>query len=261
MNRDAVLLIDAGNTHLDIAVAQGQKLLWRQQVAHRQDPAWATRLGTLIRQYGPNTRWQGAAIASVVPSLNDQLDDVCSALTGTPPLWIDRYVTLGITLDVAAPEQVGNDRLATAAGAYLAYGGPLLVVDVGTAITTCVVTADGRYLGGAIAPGPAVALTALVAQTEQLPEIPLTPPDAPIGDTTVTAMQAGLVWGYAGLIDRLIEMGRQGMGSETAPVIYLTGGAAGLLSDHIRATHRWVPDLTLQGLQRLFAQNRKQPQE
>jgi len=157
---------------------------------------------------------------------------------------------------VPDPAGAGADRLVNGAAAFLLFGGPLVVVDAGTAVTTSAVTADGRYLGGAIAPGPGIALEALVARTERLPAIALEAPEGPIGGDTAAAMRAGIVLGYAGLVDRLAADAARALDRvdpQGGAKIYLTGGHAPLLAPHLSVAHRLVEDLTLTGLRLLFA--------
>ena len=248
MQGSFLLVIDAGNTDITVGVFLADQCVARTRVSHQGggDPASAI-MGALPQ----GVDWCGAVVASVAPSLDDMLKAVCQQVTGREAVWIDHQADLGITVVTDQPQQVGADRLVNAAGAYLAYGGPLVVADVGTAITLCAVNADGHYLGGAIAPGPAISRDALAARAEKLPEVDLSLPKSPIGATTEAAMQIGLVLGFAGLLDRLIAdtvsaLGGRGVG------VYLTGGLSPLLAPHLRQRHRRLPDLTLESLHRLY---------
>ncbi len=243
-----LLVMDAGNTDVTVGVFLDDQCVARARVSHQGGGDTAA---ALVDALPGGVAWCGAVVASVAPSLDDTLKAVCREVTGRDAVWIDHQADLGVTVVTDRPEQVGADRLVNAAGAYLAYGGPLVVADVGTAITLCAVNAEGHYLGGAIAPGPAIGRDALAQRTEKLPEVDLVIPKSPIGTTTETAMQAGLVLGFAGLLDRLIAdtvaaLGGRGVG------VYLTGGLAPLLAPHLRQHHRKLPDLTLESLHRLY---------
>jgi len=244
-----LLALDAGNTRIGIGVFRGGTQVHGAAVAHRglADPAGA--VADRVAGLGP---WRGAVVASVAPSLDGALAEACRRVTGADPLFLDPTWDLGLTLATRNPAAVGADRLAHAAGAFLRFGGPLVVVDAGTAVTTSAVTADGRYLGGAIAPGPAIALEALVARTERLPEVTLAAPEGPIGADTESAMRAGVVLGFAGLVDRLAGDAARALAPGEGAAVYLTGGAAPLLAPHLTVSHRRVADLTLTGLRLLF---------
>jgi type III pantothenate kinase len=252
--KGALLALDAGNSRIGVGVFEGERLVFATRIPHREVPDPGKALAEAVAGHGP---WGGAILASVVPSLDGRLVDACREITGAAPLVVDATRDLGLTVATRHPEQVGADRLVNSAAAFRMFGGPLVVVDAGTAVTTCAVTADGRYLGGAIAPGPGVALEALAARTEKLPAVsPEGPdsPDGPIGDDTESAMRAGLVYGFAGLVDRLASEAARALGGAagTAPV-YLTGGFAPLLRPHLTVPHTWVEDLTLTGLRLLYA--------
>lgn len=258
----ALLALDAGNTRVGLGIFRGEALVANATVAHRGHPDPAGAVAALAAGHGP---WTGAVLASVVPSLDGALAAACRRVTGSDPLVIDHTADLGLTVAVRDPAGAGADRLVNAAAAFLLFGGPLVVVDAGTAVTTSAVTADGHYLGGAIAPGPGIALEALIARAERLPEMAigdLAAPEGPIGGDTEAALRAGTVLGFAGLVDRLagdtaralnpVDRIDPGGGAR----IYLTGGHAPLLAPHLTVPHRPVPDLTLTGLRLLFARAR-----
>lgn len=251
--KQVLLAIDAGNTSITVGLFAGDRLTRREQVRHDQ-------LETLFGQLAsspPAAGWRGAVVASVVPSLDNALKEQCEQVTGTAPLFIDHTADLGIAIQTDAPEQTGADRLVNAAAAWHLYGGPVVVVDVGTCVTVCAVTADGRYLGGAIAPGPKAGLAALSARAEKLPPVALSAPEGPIGSGTAEAMRAGVVIGFAGLVDRLVAdtaaaLEKAGENKVEGGRVVITGGDAGLLIPHLHTACRQVDDLLLTGLKRLF---------
>jgi type III pantothenate kinase len=244
-----LLALDAGNTDITIGVFDGSRLLSEHRVSHRtvDDP-----MAAVLAVVPASEVWRGAVLASVVPSLDAGLIDVCRRVTGLEPVIIDYRADLGIKVATAAPERVGADRLVNAAGTFHRYGGPLVVADVGTAITVCAVDAGGAYLGGAIAPGITMGRDALASRAEKLPKVPLEAPRSPIGHDTEAAMQVGLVLGFAGLLERLLLVTLSGLDEEPPPKVYLTGGQAALLSPHLNLAHQVVPGLTLASLRLLF---------
>ena len=251
--KQSLLAVDAGNTSVTVGVFSGDSLSWREQVPHDRLAALARRIDSLP----PATGWRGAVVASVVPSLDRSLKAFCQQITGLKPVFIDHRFDLGITIETDAPTQTGADRLVNAAAAWHLYGGPLVVVDVGTAVTVCAVTATGRYLGGAIAPGPTTGLSALSSRAEKLPQVSLRAPSGPIGVNTQEAMRVGVVIGFAGLVDRLVtdtvtalEQGDKKKGGKVQ--VFVTGGDAGLLVPHLRTACKPVDDLLLLGLRLLF---------
>jgi type III pantothenate kinase len=249
--KGALLALDAGNSRIGVGVFEGERLAFATRIPHREVPDPGKALMEVVAGHGP---WDGAILASVVPSLDRRLMDACREITGAAPRVVDATRDLGLTLATRHPEQVGADRLVNSAAAFQMFGGPLVVVDAGSAVTTCAVTADGRYLGGAIAPGPGLALEALAARTEKLPAVSPEEPDGPIGDDTASAMRAGLVYGFAGLVDRLASEAARALGGPAgAAPVYLTGGFAPLLRPHLTVPHTWVEDLTLTGLRLLYA--------
>jgi len=246
----ALLTLDAGNTYVRAGVFVGGDRVGLVRIAHRDTPDWAAALEAGLT---PWKGWRGAAVASVAPSLDGVLARVCRTVTGHAPLVVDHRTDLGIRVAIGHPEQVGADRLANAAGAYLAWGGPVVVVDVGTAITLCVVDGVGDYLGGAIAPGPGLALDALVSGTEKLPAIDWeSAPMGPIGATTEAAMGVGITLGFAGLVDRLIAGAIHGLKARGPVPVVVTGGLGARLSPHLGHPHHYREEWTLTGLHRVF---------
>ncbi|MDH4228417.1 MAG: type III pantothenate kinase [Nitrospirota bacterium] len=242
-----VLALDAGNSTVTVGVFRGGKLerMWR--IGH-------ARLVELEENLSGEGPWAGGAVASVTPSRDADLRGVVRRITGREAVVVDHHADLGLTLCVDAPETTGADRLANAAAAWQRVRGAVVVADIGTAVTLTAVDGVGRYLGGAIAPGMDVALSGLVARAERLPQIDIAMPRGPIGASTGAAMQAGIVYGYAGLVERLAEEIRTalqagaGMARGNAPAVLLTGGRAPLLSPLLRVPHEHVPELTLLGL-------------
>jgi type III pantothenate kinase len=252
-----LLALDAGNTAVGVGVFRGADRV----AAFRVPLGTGAELVAAVREglagVGALGAWEGAVLASVVPSRDQDLTALCRAVTGMAPVVIDHTSDLGITIATRAPAAVGADRLANGAAAFLLYGGPVVVADAGTALSVTAVTADGRYVGGAIAPGPAMALEALASRAERLPEVALAAPDGPIGADTPAAMRAGAVIGTAGMLDRLVGETVRALGGGPATTVCLTGGYAALLGPYLTVPHRLEDHLTLTGLMLLYGRARR----
>lgn len=253
-----LLVINVGNTHTKLALYEGatQRTHWRlTSQRERTADEWGALIGPLLQSGGiPRTAITGAICASVVPPITEALREM-SERHGYPPLdVVGPGLDGALPMDVEAPERVGTDRLVNAYAAYRRWGGPCLVVDLGTATTFNVVSADGVFMGGAIAPGLRLAADALAGRGAQLYAVPLEVPPHAIGRNTTEAMQAGLVLGYVGLIEGLIGRIRAecaAQGWPPVPVI-ATGGLAPTLARATAIFDQVEPDLTLEGLRLLY---------
>jgi type III pantothenate kinase len=251
-----LLAIDAGNTNTVFAVFDGfdRRGAWRAATeARRTSDEYAVWLDQVMRRDGidPGTIDQ-AIIASVVPSTIFNLSRLCTERFGSRPLIIgEDGVYLGIEVLIDRPEDVGADRLVNAVAAYDLVGGPLVVLDFGTATTFDVVDGEGNYRGGVIAPGVNLSLDALHQAAAKLPKVDIVKPPRVIGKSTVGAMQAGLYWGYVGMIEGLVgriraEMIGGGIGAPRS--VIATGGLAVLFAEATSVIDRIDDDLTLRGL-------------
>lgn len=248
-----LLAVDAGNTSVTLALFRGARLLRKSRWA--SDSWLATgELARRLRAFAGEAR--DAVCASVVPALDAKLDRALRR-NGARPVWVTPGAPLGIRLKVDHPRQVGADRIANALGAWGLHGGPAVVIDFGTAATFDCVSRTGDYLGGAILPGPVLAARALADHTAKLPLVPVRRPRRVIGRETAECIQAGVYFGYLGMIERVLkmtleELGRMPEGGK-AKAVLATGGWAGLLADDLPAGVRLAPDLTLHGLRLAFA--------
>jgi type III pantothenate kinase len=199
-------------------------------------------------------RITGVIISSVVPPLLPVMIEMSRKYFKLEPMVVDAGMKSGISIRCDNPKEVGADRIVNAAAAYRIYGGPLIIVDFGTATTFCAVTKDGEYLGGAIAPGIKISAEALFQRASKLPRVELSKPQKVIGRDTISAMQAGIIYGYAGLVDGIVER----MKKELAPDarVVATGGLAELVSPETRSIQEIKPQLTLEGLRLLYDINR-----
>lgn len=244
-----LLAIGIGNTTVGLGAFDGARLVrsWRLGADHQRT---ADEVGLLVVACLRSAALDSAdvtavALGSVVPAL-ERLYAEASAQYLARQAWVVTHDDdLGIANRTPAPEQVGIDRLLAAAAAYARYGGPLVVVDFGTATTVNAISAHGEFLGGAIAPGLATAHDALVARAAKLPPIPLALPDHAIGRTTPEAMQSGLVLGYVGLVEGLIRRVQEELGP--APVV-ATGGLAATMARAAPLIGHVEPHLTLHGI-------------
>lgn len=193
------------------------------------------------------------ALSSVVPTMNDTLVELAQRYFGVQPFIVTPHVQLGITIHYSPPSDVGADRLCNAVGAFARYGGPAIVVDFGTATTFDAIAPNGDYLGGAILPGIGISMDALFRQASRLFRVEFVAPPKAVGTNTVHAIQSGLVFGYAGQTDAMVERIRSEIG-QNARVI-ATGGLAELIHSASQTIEIVDQLVTLDGLRILFERN------
>ncbi len=192
----------------------------------------------------------GVAIASVVPPVNPSLTRMVEVLFGLTPLFVDHTTDTGLKILYDSPSELGADRIVDAVAAVTKYGAPCIVVDFGTATTFNAVNEAREYLGGAIAPGVMVAAEALFSRAAKLPRVEIKKPEKVIGTSTVGAMQSGLYYGYAGLVDRVLAQMIAEMGSK--PRVIATGGLAPVIANASRFIEKVDETLTLDGLRFVY---------
>ena len=254
-----LLAINANNTNTVFALWDGDRLRgsWRTATDTRRTAdeyvVWLDHLMTLADLSRRDI--EAAIIASVVPEANFNLLRLCRAYCHSEPLVVgEPGVAVGARALVDRPEEVGADRLVNTVAAHERYGGPLIVVDFGTATTFDVVDADGNYRGGVIAPGINLSLQALAMAAAKLPSVPIARPATVIGTSTVVCMQSGIFWGYVGLIEGLVARIRSEFG---APMrVVATGGLAPLFDGATAAIEHIDAELTLWGLRLVYGRNR-----
>jgi len=195
----------------------------------------------------------GICLASVVPPLTSKVVQACRVYLQQQPLVVDAGVKTGVRIRYEDPRAVGADRIADAAAVQRLYGGPACVVDFGTATTFDAISAEGDYLGGAIAPGIGIAAEALFLRTAKLPRVDLQRPPAAIGRNTVHAMQSGLLFGYVSLVEGMVNRFRAELGAEMK--VIATGGLAELIADLTDVFDVIAPWLTLEGLRIIWELN------
>jgi len=253
-----LLTLDVGNTNLKIGAWEGDRLLASWRVVSRRDQTadeYGLFLDTLLRTRGLRTQdVNGIAIANVVPPVQPTLDWMCERHFGITPFVVDPAVNPGIAVTVDHAGEVGADRIVNAVAAVARYSAPLICVDLGTATKFNCVNSRGEFIGGAIGPGIRTSLDALLSRAARLFHVELVRPKDVIGRNTVTNIQSGFVYGFASMVDGMIDRIRAEMGSG-APVV-ATGGLAPLVADVARTIDHVHPDLTLEGLRILFDRSR-----
>ena len=253
-----LLVVDIGNTNIVVGFFHRGDLVqtarWQSDVQRMPDEYAALLDWALRRQGFGLDQVSGLAIASVVPPLTAVFEEVARRYGGVEPLVVTSEVDAGLPLRVDHPREVGADRIANAVGVRRRYGTPAIVVDLGTATTLDIVSADGAYLGGAIAPGVRTALEGLWQRTFRLPRIDLRLPSSPIGRNTVHAIQVGTIMGHAALVDGLVE--RVARELEGVPHVVATGGFAPLVAPASTAIQVVDVDLTLHGIRFIYERAR-----
>jgi type III pantothenate kinase len=253
-----LLTVDIGNTNINIGVFDGTKLKGTWKVAtgvHRMPDEYASLLLNLFDRHNIDvSKITGAILCSVVPTLVGVFEEVCRRYLKVSPLVVESGVKTGVKICLDNPREVGADRVVNAVAAHQMYGGSVIVIDLGTATTFDAVSEDGDYLGGAIAPGIAIATEALFTRTAALPRVELAHPKRAVGRNTVAAMQSGIVFGYAGLIEGIVTRIQQEMGGKAKVVA--TGGYAELLARETPVIEVVNPDLTLIGLRMIYEMNK-----
>jgi type III pantothenate kinase len=253
-----LLVIDVGNTKIAIGIFQGDRMRASWRVAtdiDRMADEYAALVSNLLAHEGLAAHDVGEAIlCSVVPPLVTTFQELCQHYFKVSPLVVGAGVKTGMNIRMDNPREVGADRIANAVAASHLYGQPVIVIDLGTATTFDVVSKEGDYVGGAIAPGIGISAEALCEHTAQLPRVELVRPAHVIGKNTITAMQSGLIFGYAGLIESIVSRIRQELRAEAK--VIATGSLAGVIAAEMPMIEKVNLDLTLIGLNLIHKMNR-----
>ncbi len=254
-----LLAIDVGNTNVTLGVFEGEELraTWRlASDAQRTQDEYQVLLHGLMQHAGLGPADISAvALCSSVPPLVQTFRQLCKHYLDKDVLIVGTGIKTGVRVLYENPREVGADRITDAVAAFRRYGGPVIIVDCGTATVLDVVTESGEYLGGAIAPGIQVAVEALVARTSMLRRIELARPKQAIGRNTVQSMQSGILFGNVGLIEALVARFKTELNSEAKVVA--TGGLAGLIASETTVIDAVDPDLTLHGLRYIYEMNQE----
>lgn len=252
-----LLAVDVGNTNVTLALFDGEQLVadWRV-TSHRERTAdeLAVELQQLFELRGFSFDVvDGVVISSVVPGINPALVEASRRYLKCEPVMVGPGVKTGVRIRYENPKDVGADRIANALAAYTKYGGPVVVIDFGTAVTYDVISAEGDYLGGAIAPGVEISLNALVSHTAMLRRVEPIAPDSVIGRNTVTSIQSGLVWGFVAQVEGMVQRIVAELGGKAR--VIATGGQASLVAGLTHVIDATDQSLTLDGLRLIYAQN------
>jgi type III pantothenate kinase len=253
-----LLALDVGNSNTVVGVFDGVALKANWRLPTRR-AGTSDEYGILIKALfdfaGLDFRSVSAVILStVVPPIQGPLEEMSRQYFRTEALVVGPGIKTGMPILYEAPREVGADRIVNAVAAFEAYGGPCIVVDFGTAATFDAISARGEYLGGAICPGIGISAEALFQRAAKLPRVEISRPRSVIGRTTVGSMQAGLYFGYLGLVEGLVRRMREELGGD--PVVVATGGQAAMLLEGAGVVDHVDPLLTLTGLRILYERNR-----
>jgi len=258
-----ILVMDVGNTNIVLGVYKDKELQvhWRVSTDRQKT---ADEYGMLLHNLFTYNTYNNSVdrenikaivISSVVPPLMPTLENVCHRYFSLEPLIIGPGIKTGLKIRYENPREVGADRIVNAVAVNELYGGPAVIVDFGTATTFCALAANGEYLGGAITPGIGIATDALFQRAAKLPRIELIKPASVIGKNTVVSMQSGIIYGYIGQVDGIVERIKKEM-NEPKALVVATGGLAELLKQDAKTIDRVDPFLTLEGLRIIYEKNK-----
>lgn len=253
-----ILVIDVGNTHTVIGAYKEEKLLGHWRISTDLDKT-EDEYGMLVKSLLSDANLIFSAIKSVViscviPPVTWILKKMSVDYFKVSPIIVGPGIKTELCIKLDNPKELGADRIVNAIAAYKLYGGPVIIVDFGTATTFCAVNNKGEYLGGAITPGIEISAEALFKKTAKLPKIELIKPKHSIGSNTISAMQSGMFFGYLGLTNELIRRFKRELGEDTTVVA--TGGQAELMGNESKMIDKINPFLTLQGLRMIYEMNK-----
>src|SRR5205809_2806870 len=248
-----LLAVDVGNTQTIFGLYDGPELGERWRIATEAERT-GDELGALLRDFLDFGRLDGIALSSTVPRLIREYEHLAERWARVPLLVVGPGVRTGIQIQYDDPREVGPDRIMNAVAAKERYGAPVVVVDFGTSTNFDVVSPEGDYVGGVLAPGVEISMDALFARAARLVKVDYVEPPQVIGKTTASALQSGLVYGFAGQVDGIVDAIRAELGAEAQAVA--TGGLADLIAPHSRTISTVDPFLTLDGLRLVWDRNR-----
>ncbi|MCO0599386.1 type III pantothenate kinase [Peribacillus butanolivorans] len=255
-----IFVLDVGNTNTVLGVYDEDilKYHWRIETSrNKTEDEYGMVIKSLLQHEGLSfDQFDGIIISSVVPPIMFALERMCKKYFGIKPLIVGPGIKTGLNIKYENPREVGADRIVNAVAGIQEYGSPLIIVDFGTATTYCYINEDKQYMGGAIAPGINISTEALYSKAAKLPRIEINRPDGIIGKNTVSAMQAGILYGYVGQVEGIVN--RIKAQSNLEPTVIATGGLATLIANESTVIDVVEPFLTLKGLQLIYKRNREQ---
>ncbi len=253
-----LLVIDVGNTNIVLGVFDGKELVdhWRISTDKlRTTDEYGVQIRNLFSLNDINyDNIDAIIISSVVPPVMPTLERMCQRYFGLVPLVVGPGIKTGMDIKYDNPREVGADRIVNAVAAYAKYGGPVIIIDFGTATTFCAVDKKGNYLGGSICPGIGISTDALVQRTAKLPRIEIRRTDKVICRNTVESMQAGVYYGFVGQVEGIVALMRRELGGQAK--VIATGGLAVVIAPATNAIDVVEPMLTLEGLRIIYERNR-----
>ncbi len=258
-----ILLVDVGNTNIVLGVyKENQHLVsWRISTdAKKTSDEYGIQVMQLFSQWDLNPKdVKGIIVSSVVPNIMHSLENMIRKCFRIEPLIVGPGIKTGINIKYDNPKEVGADRIVNAVAAYEIYKRSLIIIDFGTATTFCALTKNGDYLGGSITPGIKIASDALFERAAKLPRVELEVPKSIICKSTITSMQAGILFGYIGQVEYIVAKMKAEMMrvEDDEPFVIATGGLAKLIAKETKVIDEVNPDLTLEGLKILYYKNRE----
>jgi type III pantothenate kinase len=253
-----LLAVDIGNTNVTLGVFEGDKLkaTWRMATdVNQMGDEYTALLLTLLNYEGMKASdIKEAAMCSVVPPLVGTFEELLGRYFNISPLVVRAGVKTGVRILMDNPREVGTDRIVNAVAAHYLYKRAVIVADLGTGTTFDIVSREGDFIGGVIAPGIGIAAQALYTRTAALPRVELVHPQKTIGTSTITAMQSGIVFGYIGLVEGLVARIQKELGEKA--LVVATGGYAELIARGTKVIDEVNPDITLVGLRLIYQMNK-----
>jgi type III pantothenate kinase len=254
-----LLAVDVGNTNVKLGVFDGDELLVTFHLAthvNQMPDEYAVIILSLLRQHGIEiSSITEGAISCVVPPLRTVFHELFERYFSINPLAISPGVKTGVRIRFENARELGGDRISNTAGALSLYEAPIIVVAMGTATVFDTISKDKEYLGGAVAPGIAIAAEALYTRTAALPRVELVRPKKAIGTNTVAAMQSGIIFGYTGLIDGVVTRIQEELGEKA--MVVATGGYSSIIAKEAKTIDKVNPNLTLIGIKVIYDMNRE----
>lgn len=255
-----ILVVDAGNTNITLGVFQGEKLLgtyrMTTKISRTSDEYGIFMMDLLLKNGLDPKAVKDVIISSVVPNIMHSFTSGIKKYFGVQPIIVGAGIKTGINIAIANPKSMGADRIVDAVAAYELYGGPVIVIDFGTATTHDVITEDGALIAGVTSPGIRISANALWKDTAMLPEIEIKKPDTILAKSTVSSMQAGLFFGYVGQTEYIIKKLKQELQMDSIKVV-ATGGLGKIISDETELIDIYDSDLTLKGLRIIYDYNKR----